>query len=1703
MTTGEVTNASVASPISTGGGGTTFEQHVNAAFLAIMLVNGIPPVISDCSIVEAHFQANHKNWHTDDTLLVGKTVSGETRNLAVQVKRTFTVSSTNTECVKAIGDFWLDFQNPAVFDPSRDAFSLVVQRGTDVLLSGLGALLDCARASLNDADFQRRLATPKLLSKTAISHAQQIREIIQKSTSSTVAGRGFWEFLKALHVLSYDLATSTAQTEALIKTMLAHSANVTDKRGAANATWTELVTFVGTSMPNAGSLTADLLPKSCRERHSAIPSSTTAALDRMRAHSATVTRRIRTQIGGTIELQREILVSEVADKIRSSKVVLITAPAGFGKSVVARRAIEQLTESSSFAFQAEEFSVPHLDTALTQAQIGLGSEELFGLLAVQGKKIIQVESVERLLESPQREGFFDLLGLAAKDNNCHVVLTCRDYSVEIVKNAFLTFIGIPYETVQVPELSEAEVAEVITQVPTLKSPSSHPYLAELFRNPYYLDKAARMSWPPNASLPTNEKAFRDKFWREVVRRDDQAHEARPHRREDTFTTVCLKRAKALEPYAPCDDLNREALNLLRSDSLIVYSEQTDSLAAPAHDALEDWAIIRWIDSTYFRKKNDLAGFIQDLGTFPAVRRAYRKWLTEFMESDPALADSFMVSVATSQKTQQYFRDDTIVAAISAPNAADFLKRLKPTLLANGAYLLKQVIHLLRVACKMTAPWLKNIGAARSIWLVPTGTAWPAILQIVNEAFEHMGEQDTGLLVGLLTDWTSGITWQNHHPPGIVDAAQIAHRLLPKLTGYRRDGILKEVLEVVIKTPKGDEAAFIALCKRAIADDHKDFVAREFSELLLTGIRSGFACKDFPNTMIELTNAYVREPRTCPELELGYRQIELEHIFGLDDHLHLEFYPASASRGPFYNLLFFHPNKAVVFILDLMNYACKAFSERHRLPGSYVDGPEEVTLTLPDGTQQSQWCDDRLWNMYRGTSVGPNVLQCALMALEAWLLNIGEEMPQNLEGWLTFLLKNSNNVAITAIVSSVALAYPRAAGKAGLALLSCREIILLDKQRLIHDGSPPSRFLQHLPIAHTEDQIYNEERRQSDQRVHRKKDLEWLAIDLAGTPLRNQVYSLLDAHRHSLPPENEQDDRDRVWGLALHRMDFRRFRPLPEDHPFSLAANASSSNQGTKMVVMSPVGLEPGLESFVQKDVPQRDRYHQGITLFMWAITNFERETKEQYPPEAWRERLKEAQNITRGDRRQLEREQSFRDAPGFIAAVCVRDHWINMDSTEQQWCVEELTYSIQREANKGDLDNWISINPMDSSRSAAYVLPLMLTFDLDSTTRENVTDLIITSLSHPSKEVIEYAAAGIGNHLGKSHPTIVEQFAFSLTKKTKWIQEQTSTDAYRRNPNRPMPGLLHEQARPIVKAAFSSGQVFSKSDIEMLDFDDWWGCDVLRHLLTMFRELFGTDSAQQCYGRAAEVLARRWKSHAEHGRDTHQRDYQAEYKIQQELAEFLIRVPAADANKLLLPIVDLVSECPDEVEGFVKQLIFAVDRNGYAENFWHLWQEFARRTVGAKWLPNLDARYKDSSRFLGAMFLGLSWKDGVRHWPRLEGFAHLIDEFFQSLPPKPTVFRYYLNFLFEIGEHSLPHAFVILASRMSVGQPSHILADSNSRFMLEGLLRPFVYGKPMELKTKSELRNAVLTLLDELVAAGSSAAYRMRDDFVTPGGATK
>jgi hypothetical protein len=368
---------------------------VNAACLTLLLVRGIPPILTDCQLEEVHFHTEHLGWKTDDALLVGLNGAGERRWLTGQMKKSFTVSSKDEDCQKTFIDFWRDFQDDSHFNCNRDRLAIITLRGTETLLGRLNALLDCARASISATDYSPWITTDGYLQQTARRRATEIRAIVESTAGRTVSDGEFWQFLKVIHVLSFDLNTSTAQTEAWVKTLLAYTTADQDKVGAATASWRELLGLVGSAMPNARWYMRDRLTESLRQRHSGIGSAEQTALQALKDHSATIFNGIHDSVGDTLVIRRDQLVTQLLELLEEDRVMVVSGPSGYGKSVVGKHAVEILhRDHFSFAFRAEEFATSHLDGTLHRARVGVGAERLLALLSGQGRKLLLIESVE-------------------------------------------------------------------------------------------------------------------------------------------------------------------------------------------------------------------------------------------------------------------------------------------------------------------------------------------------------------------------------------------------------------------------------------------------------------------------------------------------------------------------------------------------------------------------------------------------------------------------------------------------------------------------------------------------------------------------------------------------------------------------------------------------------------------------------------------------------------------------------------------------------------------------------------------------------------------------------------------------------------------------------------------------------------------------------------------------------------------------------------------------------------------------------------------------------------------------------------------------------------------------------------------------------------------------------------------------------------
>lgn len=1703
----------VSSPAATGGAGPFFEQHVGAYWLAQLLVGAIPPILTNTTVREVQFQTEYLGWQTDDFLVTCADPDGRLRKLVGQVKRTFTVSTSDEDCRSTVADLWKDFNNSARFSQEDDRLVLVTLRGTNTLLQHFSGLLDLARAATNGDEFEQRLGTKGFISSKADDYCRVLQEIVESIEGHSVTRASLWPFLSALHVLALDLNSSTGQAEAAIKSLLAYTVLSGTGLAEAATSWNALLALAATAIPEARHLRREDLPLEVRERHGLLGNREQLVLQALTDHSFPILNRIKGTIG-LLHLTRADVVQKAREALDTEQVTIVAGPAGTGKSSIAKDLIADLSKDHFvFAFRAEEFAEAHVDRTLQAAQIGVRAAELAAIFGGQERVIILVESVERLLEKSTRDAFSDLIKMIENDDRFRLLLTCRDYSLEIVCASFLQPEGVTYKNILVPTLTDRELEQVAATSPGIVYPLSKPALREILRNPYFLDRALQIEWPADRSTPESEREFRELFWRQIVRAD-RLGGGMAQRREEAFQSIAVRRARALSDFVASKDLDSDAVSALRRDSLITSPDSDLSLVATAHDVLEDWAILHWLEEQHAQGQRSFVDLSEAIGPHPAIRRSYRTWISELVDRDPPAADRLFRAALSAADVSAQFRDDTLVSLLRATTVGALLDRHESQLVVADCELLKRVVHLLRVACVTAPPWLADIKAHGSILNVPEGAAWASVLRLVHRNLDILSAQDEQLLLGLIEDAVRGVSWWSPELDGTESVAAIAHALLPEESYYGSDKWLARVLSVLAKIPRADPTRFEAILRGPSHEDSErdaedqspapflsrrhrrarrlDRATEELRTLLFSGLEGMPAARDLPDVVVPVAEEYLFATEEDASDGDSWGGLDLGMWFGVRDEIDHDFFPASAFRGLWLPLLRYHPAKARELLIAVFNRSGDWYA--HPRVRERLEPPWEIEIRFADGTTRRQWANPRLWQLYRGTSVGPYVLQSLLMAFEKWLLECAENSPDELDAILMDTLRRSESAMLTAVVAGVATAHPHLAGEALLALLTSPDCIRLDQARLAAERGTFS--VSDLFGVRAVNAIYDGERKQADQLSHRKAHLETAFTNLQLGPLADRVHATLDRHLADLEALPEQDRPAMAWRLALQRMDLRRYTLSSEADLESDQAEGEPADERPSMRIrLDPDPLAPDLQQFVQEGEAEQARISSLLGILNWGLQAF-RGARDEGSADGWQEVLQRARQVDR----ELEDPLGGRNGPAFVAATVIRDHWDEASPDERDWCVEVACQEIERTS-----DDWSDLSRVQrfdiaGDRPSARAVSLLVRKPLTATQADRVRRAWAAVVLHPVDEVRWHGVWSIDAQFWSDDRELVLRCIDAIAKDASLVDQGVAAEAARPWQERRHYSEIGSEAARTVRQHFWDRKSIDDA-YSTLPVSRGAGADALQKLLVIFGHAPADGASVDVLTRTSTTLVGWWNSdrtQRQRAEAAEERNFGREMAFVDLLARFVSRMGPPSAQTVLAPLLGEMDSHPDKLADFVQHLTLAEDREPNTDQYWYIWGLFAERIGQSSWHARLDQERPWGGEMLSAMFLTSGWKEDVRHWKSLEGHANAVHAFFESLPPTPIVLEDYLRFLHHIGEQSLPDAFVRVATALRTGDVRAMLASSNTVFLLEILLQRHVYGRPLELKREPELRNAVLELLDMLVEAGSSAAFRMRDDFVTP-----
>lgn len=1398
-------------------------------------------------------------------------------------------------------------------------------------------------------------------------------------------------------------------------------------------------------------------------------------------HSKIVFKRVSDNGAKGLVFARSDLDKAIDEASTSANVILIAGSAGSGKSVLAKKYVLSKSQANEvIAFAAEELKFPHIDQVLANSQVKVTWVALIDAQKP-GAKICFIDGLERLLEGEERGAFIDLINTSIDNPEIRIFITCRDYHVDTVEQSLLARTGVSYKRVMVPPLNDIELDDAKNSFPHLLPLLSNPSLRALLRSPFILARVAEANWPEGQPLPKTERALREHLWNQVVKRSEQAKDGLPNRRAVTLTEISLTRAKSLQPYVESVQ-DALALNALAVDSLIVV-DSSGQRFAPAHDVFEDWALIEWLNSQFVKNEGNAHKLEEAIDSYPALRRAYRKWLHEMLETNPDETTEFLTQVTTDADISEHFKDDTLISVFQSSQAESFLDTFGKLLFLDNAKILKRAINLVRVACKEVSPLVSRDKDTHVSFRTPSGSAWPTLIEFINKRWGDYPSNSYSLVLSLVEDWASGISWITPYPPGAEAAGQLVEKLLPLVRGgYGRETEKQRAIELLIKFPKSTDSLFKNLVDRALTPQPDDDDAETFIKALLKPWRSYAACRDYPNEIIAIfTETWKKEEKEDDEFgAFGRRSAynSIESAFGINDKYQYRISNPSADQGPFLFLLRTHPTIAIRYIIELVNEAVIYYSESSK-KNNYFDPLETVILTLADGSSREIYCNGALWVAYRGNSVIPGVLQCALMALEKWLLEIVvlPNLQTFLRTTLEWLLRNTNNVALASVVASVCIAQPKTSGDAALSILGCRDFFALDIVRCTNEN-----FSLAMGGFSAADKHFQQERLASNGLPHRVRHLEDLALNLQLTDKREDVFKILDRHKAELPAPDLQADDDKVWRLSMSRMDQRKYevRNITDDGMIQLG--------------MKP--LENDIQLVIDEAAPRNIQFLEHVSLSNWSNKQFNR--KPQYLEEAkdWPKRLADAQQILMKFPEGLDGNGFLQEAPNVIAAICIRDYWEEMVETDRQWCLATVFSLIERPLLGDNSIELHAKHPSNGSGSCATVLALIASRDMENASAINS---LVNGLLHFNETVRLATLEGVATHvIGENTGLTKLCLNVLIQQKNRW-HEIIKIES--KKPWNARGGMVSHWKYVLnhVREDVNRKWFEDMPDFKGLGFYEMPDQQLVTALMKIYHASPSENLADVVFSQIAADLAKKWgMTRKERQKHEERQNYEFEFDCEHTLSDFLVRCNSKQATTIIAPIINEIKQAPKEGAKLLLSLIISYDKLGELSTFWDIWQEFAIAIRESAWLEDVDSERSNGRELLSRSFFNIDWHEGIRAWSKLDKHSDDIDEHFKKCKNSSFLLGCYAEYLFKIGDNSLPSALVSIADKYTDGLGEAVLTDTNIRWHLDAILSRLLFENLHALKKTEKLRVAVMDILDGLVYAGSSVAFQLRDDFVTP-----
>lgn len=1687
-----------SNPFSTGGGGVNFETRVQAAFAISLLTQScVPCLSSDMRAKELKFQNKYEGVNTDDFVLVASDKSGNNSRLYAQIKHAVTISeSTGTDengstFSEVINSAWSDF-NSSSFDRENDCLALITGPLPKLDIANTLPILEWAKYSSNSSDFIKKSETKGFTSEAKLNKLKVFKAQLKNANEGIeLTNDELWGFLRVFYIVSYDLDSAHSVVASLLCSHIQFYSNEIPSLVLA-----KVITSVQEFNQNAGVLTLGNVPDDLSvlfEVSSKVnfENDFLKLLDRGDHIYAGVSSSIK-----GFHVDRSEYAEKLSEAFDEDEFIFVTGARGVGKSGVVKDFVStKRRDIPVFYLRAEDLDKSHLNDVFSS--IGMSStlgqiDSYFSLLP---QKILVIESLEKVLELSQQNAFIDLLQFIKQQTGWTILATGRDYAYQQLAFNFLQPNGIKYNSINIEGFTKEQVKEVGDHAPEINNLISNESLVEMLKIPFFIEIAVRaINGGAQFKDGDTEFDFRRIVWSSVIAKEQDRKIGMPVKRKKTFIDIAIQRAKKMVFGISVDGFDPEVVSKLEEDHLIHRDPRALTISLP-HDVLEDWALEEFIDAEYIKCSHNAADFLRAIGSEPAISRAFRLWLYRQLKYDQPIFD-FVKNILRADEIDSFWKDETIAAILQHDSPETFLGLMKNDLLKDGCTLLIRFCFVLRIACQRPNPRFVSLlekdrksGILKSLFLFPFGNGWGALLNFIYEQRSNLSLSASNHIVEIIDTWCTIINIYEDFPEYSRVVGLLSIWLLePLKDDYRRrnENYRKKILNALLKVSPTIEAEFDVLMERDVfiskTNPRRLGYVDELVGLALLGLNVPILCKYRPAFVIKLSmHEWLLERE---EDDYGY---DLEKTFGLDQAR--DFFPASGAKGPFAYLLQFHPRKALDFIIKLCNLTAKKYAESERASSTDDESlfsdelaVKAVDVCLNDGSLTEQYASSHLWKGFRGQSTLPYLLQCALMALENWLVEyISASNEESKIEWIyDYLLRNSNSVMITSVLSSVAVGFPSKVKKAAFPILNTADFYYLDLIRMTAEmgGSEPNWFGFDRDLL---SKIYIEERRVAALRPWRKESLETLLTRLQfDSEIRESVLNIVDRLKIEASERNE-----RSLKYLVHRVDTRDWETVED-------------NENNRVIFKSTSELSDELKQDQQQFNEKHAVDGSVSRLYVWSKKLFEEVQFKEENFSSYQDALKTAKDLL--NTIQLNKTFNFSGmAIGAIttcASVCVRDVLDRLEESERQWCFKIVLDSIFMHADITDGSALYDKTDHYGSGACAFVLPKLFEIELDDEAKNTLKLAIATALTHVNSHVGVFAAKGVRKYLWERDFELASHFLNGAIEYAKLQKENIESRRFNYLQGKTRDEANEKWSRLVSK--FRNDVIVGKlnpsiENISLKTHSSWFV-----HLPLIMIPIGSNDARQ--FELFHKIIHFAFDSEYEDYR--REDDQKIQHDIIREIKDCLIEHVVFSRNYNFEPVKSLLVEGCSKVPGFIYsvKLSFdvAMEKIEDFDSVWSLWEILAveAKKIALNYINDeYTGRKDDLNRLLrGLLYVDCPWQGHPSEEKVIEkGAGHLLS-FFQTSANNSHVFEalasliyYFHNVFFEKGIRILAENYRKI--------PKIISLQLNTTYYLEMSIGRYLQIENRGTLTR-DMHNVCLDLLTGIVETGSARAYYLREGLV-------